>query len=65
MHVEINTSTALDIADEMFFRLVKRMAERDGVTETLKAENQMAWVSRINNIRSRTTKAVNTVFIYT
>ncbi len=36
----------------MFFRLVKQMAERKGVTEQLKANNQMEWVAQMNNIRS-------------
>ncbi|HIU35971.1 MAG TPA: TnpV protein, partial [Candidatus Fimenecus excrementigallinarum] len=40
-------------AEEMFFRLVKQMAEREGVTEQLKAQNQMEWVGRMNNIRNR------------
>ncbi len=48
----------------MFFRLVKQMAEREGVTEQLKADNQMAWVVRMNNIRSRTTEIVNHDVIY-
>ena len=48
----------------MFSRLVKQMAEAEGVTETLKAENQMAWVSRMNNIRSSATEVVNTDLIY-
>lgn len=39
-------------AEDMFFRLVKQMAEREGVTEQLKAENQMEWVRRMNNIRN-------------
>ena len=52
-------------AEEMFSRLVKQMAEREGVTEQLKADNQMAWVGRMNNIRSRATEVVNTDFIYT
>lgn len=43
-------------AEDMFFRLVKQMAEREGVTEQLKAENQMAWVTRMNNIRNRATE---------
>lgn len=51
-------------AEEMFSRLVKQMAEAEGVTETLKAENQMAWVSRMNNIRSSATEVVNTDLIY-
>ena len=52
-------------AEEMFFRLVKQMAEREGVTEQLKVDNQMAWVARMNNIRSRATEVVNTDLIYT
>lgn len=46
-------------AEDMFFRLVKQMAEREGVTEQLKADNQMAWVGRMNDIRSRATEIVN------
>ncbi len=45
----------------MFFRLVKQMAEREGVTEQLKAGNQMEWIGRMNNIRSRATEIVNTI----
>ena len=52
-------------AEEMFSRLVKQMAEREGVTETLKAENQMECVGRMNNIRSRATEIVNNDLIYT
>lgn len=52
-------------AEEMFSRLVKQMAEREGVTEQLKADNQMEWVARMNNIRSRATEVVNTDLIYT
>ena len=48
----------------MFSLLVKQMAERDGVTEQLKAENQLKWVARMNNIRSRTTEIVNHDIIY-
>ena len=51
-------------AEEMFSRLVKQMAEREGVTEQLKADNQMAWVCRMNDIRSRATEVVNTDLIY-
>lgn len=50
-------------AEDMFFRLVKLMAEREGVTEKLKADNQMEWVARINNIRSRAAEIVNTELI--
>lgn len=52
-------------AEDMFFRLVKQMAEREGVIEQLKEDNQMEWVARMNNIRSRVTEVVNTDFIYT
>ena len=51
-------------AEEMFFRLVKQMAEREGVTEKLKADNQMEWVDRMNNIRSRATEIVNAELIF-
>ena len=40
-------------AEEMFLRLVMQIAEAEGVTEQLKAGNQMEWISRMNNIRSR------------
>lgn len=43
-------------AEEMFSRLVKKMAERESVTEQLKSDNQMKWVARMNNIRSRATE---------
>ena len=52
-------------AEEMFSRLVKQMAEREGVTEKLKADNQMVWVARINNTRSRATEIANHDIIYT
>ena len=51
-------------AAEMFSQLVKQMAEREGVTEQLKANNQMNWVARMNNIRSRATEVVNHDIIY-
>ena len=51
-------------AENMFFRLVKQMAEREGVTEKLKADNQMEWVARMNNIRSRAKEIVNNDLIY-
>ena len=46
-------------AVDMLSRLVKQMAEREGVTEQLKADNQMEWIARMNNIRSRATEIVN------
>lgn len=51
-------------AEDMLFRLVKQMAEHEGVTEQLKADNQMEWVSRMNNICSRATEIVNRDIIY-
>lgn len=48
----------------MFLRLIKQMSEREGVTEQIKAENQMEWVSRMNNIRSRAMEIVNAELIY-
>lgn len=51
-------------AEDMFLRLVNQMAERESVTEQLKAENQMEWVQRMNNIRSRAREIVNTDLIY-
>ena len=52
-------------ASAMFLRLVKELAEEEGVTEKLKAENQMLWVQKINNIRNRATEIVNAELIYT
>ena len=52
-------------AEYTFDRLVKQMAEREGVTELLKADNQTEWVARMNNIRQRATEIVNTELIYT
>ncbi len=51
-------------AEDMFFRLVEQTAEREGVTEQLKADNQMEWVARMNNIRSRITEVINNDLIY-
>ena len=51
-------------AEEMFLRLVKQMAEREGITEQLKAENQMEWVGRMNNIQQRATEIINEKIIY-
>ena len=52
-------------AEELFSRLVKQMTEVEGVTEQLKADNQMEWVRRMNNIRNRAMEIVNTELIYT
>lgn len=51
-------------AEDLFLRLVKQMAEREGVTEQLKAENQMEWICRMNSIRSRVAEIVNAELIY-
>ena len=51
-------------AEEMFSRIVKQMAERERVTEKLKADNQMEWVGRMNNIRNRSIEIVNAEIIF-
>ena len=52
-------------AEDMFPRLVKQLAEKENVTEKLKAENQMEWVKNMNSIRSRAIEVVNTELIFT
>ena len=51
-------------AEELFLRLVKQMADAEGITETLKANNQMEWVRRMNSIRNRAIEIVNTELIF-
>lgn len=51
-------------ATDMCFRLVKELAEQEGITEALKAECQMEWASRINNIHNQAAEIVNSEFIY-
>lgn len=51
-------------AEDMFSRLVKELAEKENVTEKLKAENQMLWVQKMNNIRNRAAEVVNADLIY-
>lgn len=51
-------------ATAMFLRLVKELAEKENVTEELKAENQMLWVQKMNNIRNRATEIVNAELIF-
>ena len=51
-------------AEEMFSRLVEQLAEKENVTEKLKAENQMLWVHKINNVRNRAAEIVNNKLIY-
>ena len=51
-------------AEDMFSRLVKQFSEKEGVTEALKAENQMLWVQRMNHIRSAAMENVSSELIY-
>lgn len=51
-------------AEETFSKLVERMAKNEGVTEQLKADNQMEWVGRMNNIRNRAVEIVHAELIY-
>lgn len=51
-------------SEERFDLLVEQMAEREGVTEQLKAQNQMLWVKRMNNIRERAEEIVREEIIY-
>ncbi len=51
-------------AEDMFFRVVKELTEKEGVAEKLKVANQMEWVGRMNNIRNRATEIVNADLIY-
>ena len=51
-------------AAEMCSRLVKQMAEREGITEQLKAENQMEWVRQANNVRSRVDEIILNELVY-
>ena len=52
-------------AEEMVSELVKELAEKDGITETLKAADQMEWVRRMNTVREQATEIVNKELIYT
>ena len=51
-------------AEKMFFRMVKILAEKESITEVLKAENQMLWVQRMNTIRETATEIVNNDLIF-
>ena len=51
-------------AEEMFSRLVKQLAEKESVTEALKAENQMLWVQKMNSIRNTAMEVVSNDLIY-
>ena len=51
-------------AEDMFFRLVNELSEKEGITEKLKAENQMLWVQQMNAVRETATEIVNNDLIY-
>ena len=51
-------------AEDMFFRLVKEYADRQEVTEQLKAENQLLWLQKMNNIKACVRETVESEFIY-
>ena len=51
-------------AEDMFSRLVKELSEKEDITETLKAENQMEWGQKMNNVRNVTTEIINQDLIY-
>ena len=51
-------------AEDMFFRLVNQLAKQEGVTEQLKADNQMQWVRKMNNIYNQATEIVNSELIF-
>ena len=52
-------------AQQLFLRLVKDLAEKENVTEELKASDMMLWVQKMNNIRNQATEIVNAEIIYT
>lgn len=51
-------------AEDMFLRLVKELAKKEGITEALKAKDQMLWVQRMNAVRETATEIVNNDLIY-
>ena len=51
-------------AEKLFLRLVKQMADTEGITETLKASDQMEWVGRMNNVRNTAMELVNAEMIF-
>mgnify|MGYP002571323459 FL=1 len=51
-------------ADNMFFQVVKELAEKENITEELKSNDQMLWVQKMNYIRNRVTEIVNKEIIY-
>lgn len=63
---ELNTylNSVDEQAERMFLWLVKQLAEREGITEALKSENQMLWVGRMENIRNQAVEIVNADLIF-
>ena len=51
-------------AEDMLLRLVEEMAKSEGITEQLRAENQIEWIQRMNNIKQRATEVINSELIY-
>ena len=51
-------------AEDMLLRLVEEMANSEGITEQLKADNQMEWIQRMNNIKQRAIEIINSELIY-
>ena len=51
-------------AQDMFSRLIKQIAPKEGITEMLKVENQMLWIQRMGNIQIRAREIVNTELIF-
>lgn len=51
-------------AEEMFFQFVMQMAEQESITEQLKADSQVEWIGRMNNIRQGAEEIVNAELIY-
>ena len=51
-------------AEDLFFRVVKEMSVREGVTEALKVNDQMLWVQRMNNVRNRAEEKVNNEIVF-
>ena len=62
--LEAHLSEVDRVAEEMFSQLVKQLAEKEGVTEELKACDQMKWVGKMNNIRERVEEVICNELIY-
>ena len=62
--LDIHLADTNQQAEDVFSQLVKQMAEQEGITEQLKADGQMEWVCRMNNIRSAAEEIVNTEIIF-